>query len=83
MMSTAELKIRLFRQIDSLEKSKLEGLYGVFINYINEKNNLTDWSKLPEEQKQGILQALDELEAEKGISHNKVMTKYMKKYKHD
>ena len=57
-------------------------MYGVFVNYINSKNNLSDWSKLSEEQKKGIFQAIDEIDSGKGISHNKVISKYRKKYNH-
>jgi hypothetical protein len=36
-MTVSDLKLKLFRQIDSLEKDRLEELYGFLINYINEK----------------------------------------------
>jgi len=32
-----------FRQIDSLEKSRLEDLYGILINYINGQKDIADW----------------------------------------
>jgi hypothetical protein len=41
-MSTAELKLKLIRKIDTLEKSKLEEVYGILINFINQDNDLTD-----------------------------------------
>jgi hypothetical protein len=34
-MSSAELKLKLFREIDTLDKSKLERVYGLFVNFIN------------------------------------------------
>ena len=72
MMTTSDLKLRLFRQIDALDKSKLEELYGVLINYLNGQQDLSDWEKLSESQKLGILAAIDEIESGKGIS-NKVV----------
>lgn len=30
-MTVAELKLKIFRQVDSLEESRLEELYGVFL----------------------------------------------------
>jgi hypothetical protein len=34
-MTVSELKLRLFHQIDTLDKSRLEEVYGVLTNYIN------------------------------------------------
>jgi len=41
---------------------------------------LDDWNELTEEQKKGIVEAIDEIDAEKGISHSEVMANIRKKY---
>ncbi|HZL09401.1 MAG TPA: hypothetical protein VFC65_05340 [Prolixibacteraceae bacterium] len=79
-MTTSDLKLKIFRQIDSLEKGRLEEFYGVLVNFINEKNNLDDWEKLTEEQQQGITDAIDEVDSGKGIAHEKVMAIIRQKY---
>jgi hypothetical protein len=79
-MTASDLKLKIFRQIDSLEKNRLEELYGVLINYINEKKDISDWDKLTEEQKQGIFDAIEEIDLGKGISNEKVMSKIHRKY---
>ena len=79
-MTTSDIKLRLFRQIDSLEKSKLEELYGVVVNFINGQKELTDWDTLTESQKSGIFDALEEIENGKGIPHQDVMSKCRNKY---
>jgi hypothetical protein len=79
-MTVSDLKLKLFRQIDSLEKDRLEELYGVLINYINGKKDLSDWSKLSDVQKQGIFDAIEEIESGKGIPNEVVMSKIHKKY---
>jgi hypothetical protein len=81
-MTTSELKLRLFRQIDSLEKSKLEEVYGVVTNYINGNRDLSEWDKLSDSQKQGIIDAIEEIKDGKGISNKIVMDKFRKKYRH-
>jgi hypothetical protein len=81
-MTVAELKLRIFRQVDSLEKSRLEELYGVFLNYINGQKDLEDWAKLTTEQKQRIIKAIEEIESGKGIPNETVMTNIRKKYSH-
>jgi len=81
-MTVAELKLKIFRQIDSLEKNRLEELYGVLKNFINGKKDIGDWEKLTEEQKQGIIDAIDEIDSGKGIPHEKVMAKIRKNYLH-
>ncbi len=75
-MTVSDLKLK----IDSLEKNRLEELYGVLINYINEKKDIRDWEKLTEEQKQGIFDAIEEIELGKGIPNEKIMAKIRKKY---
>jgi hypothetical protein len=40
-MTVSDLKLKLFRQIDTLEKSKLEEIYGVLINYINGQKDIS------------------------------------------
>ena len=81
-MTTSDLKLRIFRHIDSLDKNKLEELYGVLINYLNGQKDLSDWDKLSESQKLGIFNAIDEIDAGKGISNNAVIDKFRKKYSH-
>ena len=81
-MTVSELKLRLFRQIDSLEKSKLEELYGVVTNYINGQKDLSEWDKLSDKQKQGIFDAIEEIKEGKGIANKEVMNKFRKQYPH-
>jgi hypothetical protein len=82
MMTTSDLKLRLFRQIDALDKSKLEELYGVLINYLNGQKDISDWEKLSESQKVGILDAIDEIDSGMGIPNKVVLEKFRKKYSH-
>jgi hypothetical protein len=81
-MNTSELKLKIFRQIDSLEKTRLEDLYGVLTNFINGSKEINDWVNLTDDQKQGIFDALEEIDSGKGIPHGKVISKYRKKYSH-
>ncbi len=81
-MTVSDLKLKIFRQIDTLEKNRLEELYGVLLNFINEKKDIGDWERLTDEQKQGIFDAIEEIELGKGISNDKVMSKIRKKFSH-
>ena len=81
-MTVSDLKLKLFRQIDTLDKSKLEEIYGVLINYLNGQNDISEWGKLSDNQKSGIFEAIDEFEAGKGISNKVVLDKFRKKYSH-
>jgi len=79
-MTVSDLKLKIFRQIDTLEKDRLEEFYGVLVNFINEKKDVGDWEKLSVEQQQGITDAIEEIDSGKGIAHEKVMTNIRKKY---
>ena len=81
-MTVSELKLRLFRQIDSLEKSKLEEVYGVVTNYLNGLHDLSEWDKLSDNQRQGVLNAIEEINEGKGIPNKAVMDKFHKQYPH-
>jgi hypothetical protein len=80
VMSTAELKLKLFREIDTLEKSKLEEIYGLVLNFINKDNDTEEWNTLTKTQQKGLLNALEEMNSSDGIDHKKVMEKYKNKY---
>ena len=81
-MTVSDLKLNLFRQRDTLDKSKFEVIYGVLINYLNGQNDISEWGKLSDNQKSGIFDAIDELEAGKGIPNKVVLDKFRKKYSH-
>ena len=79
-MNIAELKLKFFRQIDGLDKDKLEEAYGVLLNYINSKDDLDEWNNLTIEQQKGIIDGIEQLDDNKGILHKDVMNKYKNKY---
>ena len=79
-MTVSDLKLKIFRQIDSLEKNRLEEFYGLLLNYINGKKDISDWDRFTLAQKQGLMDAIDQLDSGKGISHNDVIDKLRKKY---
>jgi len=79
-MTISDLKLKIFRQIDSLEKNRLEELYGILTNFMNGQNDINDWGQLTKEQQQGIIDAIDEIDSGKGIPHENVMEDIRKKY---
>ena len=79
-MTTADLKLKIFRQLDSLQKNRLDEVYGLLMNYFRGQKDIDDWDNLSDEQKQGIIDAVEQLEQGKNISHQKVMTNARKKY---
>ncbi len=81
-MKTADLKIEIFRQVDSLDSSKLQEFYGMMLNFINSEKEIDEWIGVAEDEKKGIEAAIDELESGKGIPHSQVMTKFRNKYSH-
>lgn len=79
-MSIAELKLKFFRQIDGLDKDKLEEAYGILLNYINSKDDLDEWSNLTKHQQKGIVDSVEQFENNQGVSHSEVMKKYKNKH---
>jgi hypothetical protein len=79
-MSTAELKLKLFREIDNLDKPRLEEVYGLLLNFINAEKNSKEWDTMPNAQQQGLLDPIEELDKNDGIDHKSVLDKYKAKY---
>ena len=48
----------------------------------NGQKDLDDWTKLTTEQQQGLIDAGEEIESGKGISHETVMTNIRRKFPH-
>jgi hypothetical protein len=79
-MTVSDLKLKIFRQIDSFEKNRLEEFYGLLLNYINGKKDISDWERFTQAQKKGLMEAIDQLDSGNGISHKDVIDKLRKKY---
>ncbi len=79
-MNATELKIKIFREVDSLESSKLLEFYGLLQNFINSEKEEDEWIGLSETEIQGIRNAINELDAGKGRSHYLVMKGIREKY---
>lgn len=78
-MNTAEIKLEIFRKIDSLEERKIKDFYGLVLNFFNEQKSIEEWHSLSEEQRQGLLEAEAQIKDGKGIPHSKIISKYRKK----
>ena len=80
-MTVADLKLKIFRQVDALEKSRLEELYGILVNFLNKEKDIEDWGILTDKQKQGLIDSIEEINSGKGIPHEMAITKFRGKFK--
>lgn len=78
-MNTLKLKENILKQVDSLKDNELQEFYGVALNYINSKQDISDWEKLSTKEKDGILDAINEIENGKGISNQEIKNKFKTK----
>ncbi|WP_299061308.1 hypothetical protein [uncultured Polaribacter sp.] len=79
-MNSAEIKIDLFRKLDSLKGNRLEEAYGVLLNYMNGKKELDDWQNLTPEQQDAIRLGVKQLDKGEGREHKKVMFDIRKRF---
>lgn len=80
-MGTAEIKLDLFRKIDTLKEDQLKEAYGMIVNFINQSH--TDhWDSLSEEEQQAIEKGLAQIERGKTKPYEEVMTHLRQKYRH-
>jgi len=76
IMNAAEIKLELFRKIDSLPNTDLEKIYNGLLALINSTSNY----KLPEDERKAIEDALEESEKGNTHSHEDVMFEAKQKY---
>ena len=81
-MSTDEIKLQIFRQVDTLDAGRLKEFYGVLLNYVNSKKETTEWIGVSKTEQKGIEAAIQELNEGKGIAHQDVMNGLRNKVTH-
>jgi hypothetical protein len=81
-MSTDEKKLHIFRQVDTLDATKLKEFYGVLLNYVNSKKETTEWIGVSKAEQKGIEAAIKELNEGKGIVHQDAMSALRNKTGH-
>ena len=82
-MNTAEIKIDLFRKIDSLKGRNLQEAYGLLLNYISGNYALDEWKNLTIEQQNAIHEGIKELDNGEGRNHSIVISDFRKRYLND
>lgn len=78
-MSTAELKLKIFRALDNFDQPKLEHFYGLLTDSTNE-NDASNWESLSKNQQNGLLDAINQMNHSDGIDHHTIIDKYRQKY---
>ena len=82
-MNTAELKIDIFKKLDSLKENRLEEAYGILLNFINKNADIDEWDILTPEQQSAIKFGVDQLDNGEGRKHNDIMSDIRKKFLND
>ncbi len=77
-MNEAEIKTKIFQQIDGLKDERLIELYGVVSNFINGSDDSEEWEKLSSAQRKGLEYGLAELENGDWVEHSAVMEELRK-----
>ena len=81
-MSTEELKLQILRQVDTLDRSKLKEFYGVMLNYLNSTKDTAELFGISDIEKQGIEEAIIQINEGKGESNEQVLAKMKSKHIH-
>lgn len=79
-MSSAELKVDIFRKIDQMDEKYLNKIYAYINQLIDKKKISEEWENLTEVQKKALLDAIHSAEIGKTIPHNQVISKYKELY---
>ncbi len=79
-MNASEIKIDLFRKLDSLKGKRLEEAYGMLINFITSRNEINEWQDLTIEQQSAIRLGIQQLDEGKGRKRNDVISDFRKRF---
>jgi predicted transcriptional regulator len=80
IMNASDIKIDIFRKLDSLKGNKLKEAYGMLLNFINGKKDFDDWENFTEEQKEALKLGIKQLDEGEGRSHNDLMEDIRNQY---
>ncbi|HAD32915.1 MAG TPA: hypothetical protein DCF44_00135 [Chitinophagaceae bacterium] len=74
-MTPSELKLDLFRKLDSLDNVKVRKLYGTLLNLFSENETYEEWESLSNQDQQKILDSEKQYFQGKYKKHSEVMSK--------
>jgi len=79
-MSSAELKVDIFRKIDQMDDKYLNKIYAYINQLMDKKNSSDEWENLSNAQKKALLDAVKSTENGNTIPHDQVISKYKELY---
>lgn len=74
-MTPAELKLDLFRKLDSLDNLKVKKIYGSILNLFSENETYEEWESLSNYDKAKILESERQYFQGKYRKHSEVISK--------
>ncbi len=74
-MTPSELKLDLFRKLDSLDNVKVRKLYGTLLNLFSENETYEEWESLSNQDQQKILDSEKQYFHGNYKKHSEVMSK--------
>ncbi len=74
-MTPAELKLDLFRRLDSLDNVKIRRIYGSMLNLFSENETYEEWELLSVEDKAKIVESESQYTQGKYRKHSQVVSK--------
>jgi len=80
-MSTAEIKLDLFRKLDGLSEDKLKELYGYVLNFITKSSSYDFWDELSESEQNLVNEGIADLDNGNTYSYEEVRANIKKKHK--
>ncbi len=75
-MSSADLKIDLFRKLDQLNARDLSEAYGVLLNFINSNSDIDEWEELTLKQRNAIKEGVKQLDNDEGRPHTAILISF-------
>ena len=80
MKNSPDIKEKILKEIEQLSPQEQETVLGIVENYLHQKNDETEWGKIPDAWKKRIEESMKQAEAGEFILNEDAVKYLRKKY---
>lgn len=76
-MTPTELKLDLFKKLDSFDETKIERIYGSILNIFNESETYEEWDLISEKEQARTIKSEEQFYNGQYKQHNEIISKFL------
>lgn len=76
-MTPAELKLDLFKKLDSFDETKIKDIYGSILNIFNENETYEEWDLISEKEQTRTIKSEEQFHKGQYKQHKEIISKFL------